>query len=241
MILYANGCSHTAAAEAVNSAAFAQDDPRYQHLKRQPHPDNLDVSWCKVLADSLDASLICDAESAASNHRIIRTTRQWMQQNQALLPRVVMVIQWTTWEREEWWHDDQWYQVNASGQDHVPPVLQDRYRQFIADVDWTKSSYQVHDQVWQLHLELEDQGVRHVFFNGNSAFDRVKCQRSWNDSYISPYEIQGTFDQILRKHRFLPVKSNSYHFGADAHCFWAGYLLQYMHDHKLVEPTCAIS
>ena len=45
MILYVNGDSHTAGAEAVNSHAFAEDDPALYHLGRLPHPENLEVSW----------------------------------------------------------------------------------------------------------------------------------------------------------------------------------------------------
>ena len=43
MILYVNGDSHTAAAEAVNAHAFAEDDPNLGYLHRLPHPDNLAV------------------------------------------------------------------------------------------------------------------------------------------------------------------------------------------------------
>ena len=50
MILYANGDSHTAAAEAVNSYAFAEDDRNLVHLGRLPHPTNLAVSWGKKLS-----------------------------------------------------------------------------------------------------------------------------------------------------------------------------------------------
>jgi hypothetical protein len=39
MILYANGCSHTAAAEAVVPDAFAEDDGR-AGIDRRPHPLN---------------------------------------------------------------------------------------------------------------------------------------------------------------------------------------------------------
>ena len=53
MILYVNGDSHTAGAEAVNPHAFAEDDPTYEHLKRLPHPDNLAVSWGKRLSTML--------------------------------------------------------------------------------------------------------------------------------------------------------------------------------------------
>jgi hypothetical protein len=44
MILYVNGDSHTAAAEAVNPHAFAEDDSALFYLGRAPHPENLAVS-----------------------------------------------------------------------------------------------------------------------------------------------------------------------------------------------------
>ena len=43
MMLYVNGDSHTAGAEAVNSHAFAEDDPDLFYLGRAPHPENLAV------------------------------------------------------------------------------------------------------------------------------------------------------------------------------------------------------
>jgi hypothetical protein len=66
-MLYVNGDSHTAAAEAVNVHAFAEDDPALFYLGRAPHPENLAVSWGKQLSLSLRAGLRCDAESASSN------------------------------------------------------------------------------------------------------------------------------------------------------------------------------
>jgi hypothetical protein len=51
VILYVNGDSHTAAAEAVNAHAFAEDDPYGNYLGRLPHPDNLSASWGRKLAD----------------------------------------------------------------------------------------------------------------------------------------------------------------------------------------------
>ena len=97
MILYVNGDSHTAAAEAVNPHAFAEDDGALWNLGRVPHPDNLAVSWGKVLADKLDAEFVCDAESAASNTRIMRTTRQWLLDNPTAYKDVLVIIQWSTW------------------------------------------------------------------------------------------------------------------------------------------------
>jgi hypothetical protein len=67
MILYVNGDSHTAAAEAVNQHAFAEDDGQYFYMGRAPHPNNLAVSWGKLLSLSLQVGFKCDAESASSN------------------------------------------------------------------------------------------------------------------------------------------------------------------------------
>ena len=78
MILYVNGDSHTAGAEAVNAYAFAEDDPKLYYLGRLPHPENLQVTWGKLLSLALNAGFQCDAESASSNARILRTTRAWI-------------------------------------------------------------------------------------------------------------------------------------------------------------------
>jgi hypothetical protein len=73
-------CSHTAAAEAVVQDGFAEDDGR-AGIDRRPHPLNLAASWCTHLARDLGRTLVCDAESASSNDRIIRTTREWIANN----------------------------------------------------------------------------------------------------------------------------------------------------------------
>ena len=232
MILYVNGDSHTAAAEAVSPAAFAEDDG-YPELGRRPHPANLQVSWGKQLATKLGVDFICDAESAASNHRIIRTTREWMKK---LHPweSAVAIIQWSTWEREEWLHNDEYLQVGSSGLDWVPKELADQYRQFVVDVDWNQCQQHWHQEIWQLHLELDAMKIPHVFFNGNNSFDRITEQLDWGTSYIAPY-LEFTYNQILRD-RFEPVSNGSWHFGKDAHCFWAEFVLQYCIENNILDP-----
>ena len=120
MILLVNGDSHTAGAEAVNSHAFAEDDPKYVNMQRSPHPDNLKASWGLKLSKMLNASPLVLAESASSNDRIIRTTNQWLVEHPD--SDVFIIIQWSTWEREEWLIDNKWFQVNASGIDVFPTV-----------------------------------------------------------------------------------------------------------------------
>jgi hypothetical protein len=103
MILYTNGDSHTAAAECVNNHAFAEDDSQYWMMGRAPHPDNLEKSFSKLLSNRLSCGMVCAAESASSNDRIIRTSKQWIKKHEHELYRTLMVIQWSTWEREEWY------------------------------------------------------------------------------------------------------------------------------------------
>lgn len=233
MILYVNGDSHTAAAEAVNNHSFAEDDSRYWHLERRPHPDNLSVSWGKLLSERLKASFECDAESASSNDRIIRTTKEWIQANEKELYRTVMVIQWSTWEREEWQIDKKYYQVNASGIDIVPESHQQKYKEYVANINWNKKTEQAHLKIWNFHLYLQTLGIKHVFFNGNNSFENINNPQDWGSSYIKPYDSASTYDSIL-KQKYDTVSPASYHYGADAHRHWTNYILHYLLDNQLV-------
>ena len=228
--MYVNGDSHAAAAEAVNPHAFAEDDEFYWGLGRQPHPDNLRVSFGCELANQLNAILECNAESASSNSRILRTSRGWLTNHHADL----VVIQWSTWEREEWEYNGITYQVNSSGIDHVPPEAAERYRNYIIGLNWLQKTQEAHNDIWKFHQELLSQNIPHVFFNGNNDFSSVTDQKDWGVNYINPYNPNGTFNSVIRTNGFKTVNPNSWHFGPDAHCFWANYMLQYITDNKLI-------
>ena len=235
MILYVNGDSHTAAAEAVNQHAFAEDDHGLVYLGRVPHPDNLAVSWGRVLADTIKATFKCDAESASSNSRIMRTARIWADTHRHRRD-MLMIIQWSTWEREEWLIDGTYYQVNASGTDVVPESHQSRYREFVASMDWHQKQAEAHEDIWRFHQELQDLGTPHVFFNGNSWFDfKLKSERrDWGSGYIGPYDQNLTYDQWLKRHGFHTIAPNSWHFGAEAHAAWSRFVLQYCINHRMI-------
>ena len=234
MILYVNGDSHTAGAEAATSYAFAEDDPQYNYLKRLPHPDNLRVSWGRKLADILKASLTCGAESAASNARIMRTTRQWLLEHPTAYRDSLVIIQWSTWERQEWLIDGEYFQVNASGIDIVPESHQQRYKEYIAGINWYNVCVNAHEDIWNFHQELKLLGVKHIFFNGNNNFQGMLPEKDWGTSYIKPYDAAGTYHGWLRNNGFETVSKDSWHFGEDAHSFWANYMLQYIIANKLI-------
>lgn len=233
MILYVNGDSHAAAAEAINAHAFAEDDPTLGHLGRIPHPENLAASWGRLLSISLKAGFHCGAESASSNQRILRTTRDWLN-IQKNYDEVLMIIQWSTWEREEWLHDGIYYQIGSSGTDHVPKELKDRYKNFIADVDWHAKTQQAHDAIWQFHQELKEQNISHIFFNGNNDFSKIQDRYDWGSNYIGPYDPKMTYDSIIRGGGIETVSPNSWHFGRDGHSYFHRFMLQYIIANKFI-------
>lgn len=238
MILYTNGDSHTAAAEAVRSFGWKGDDGQYDPKSREPHPENLAQSWSQRLADRLGMDLVCEAQSGSSNDRILRTTRQWVEQHAQLA--VLVIVQWSTWEREEWLIDGEYYQVNCSGLDHVPKAARQRYKEFIATVDWGAKTNCWHDQIWQLHLWLDHRCVPHVFFNGNMGFNfhdvEYNRTKNWQCSYINAYDSSLSYDGILKSAGFVPVPPSNYHYDAQGHAFWADYLYDYLASNGMI-PT----
>ena len=233
MILYVNGDSHTAAAECVNSHAFAADDSKYWMMQRLPHPDNIQRSWGKLLSQRLSCGFKCDAESASSNDRIIRTTRKWIAENQHNLYKTLMIIQWSTWERQEWLIEGEYYQLNASGIDDVPESHQQQYKEFVADIDWDVTTQEWHENIWQFHLELEELGIKHIFFNGNNDFAKITDRKEWGNSYVEPYDPDSTFNAVISK-KCNTVSPTSWHYGADGHRVWAQYLTKYIVTNKIV-------
>ena len=233
MILYTNGDSHTAAAECVNNHAFAEDDPQYFMMGRVPHPENLERSWGKLLSNRLSCGFKCEAESASSNDRIIRTTRNWLEKQAKDIYRTLYVIQWSTWEREEWLIDGAYYQINGSGIDDVPAHFTDAYKNYVAGVDWKTKIKQAHEDIWQFHLELEQLGAKHIFFNGNNDFSKIKDQKEWGASYIAPYDPDHTFNAVVGA-RCDTVSPASWHYGVDGHRVWAQYITKYIIGNKLV-------
>lgn len=226
MILYVNGDSHSAGGEAVNDYCFANDDKKYFYMGRAPHPDNLIVSYGSELSKILKAKLRCEAESASSNDRIIRTTRDFLK-----IPsndRPFVIIGWSTWEREEWLHDDTYWQINAGGVgEDWPEEIKEKYKHWIVKLDIEKKKTEWHKKVWEFHEELSDLKVKHFFFNSFEALG-AKKQKKWNDCYLDPYNNDSTYYNWAIKNGFKTRRANSYHFGADAHFAWSRYLIKYL-------------
>ena len=227
MILYVNGDSHSAAAEAAVPYCFAQDDNLYYALGRIPHPENERVSYGCNLANKLFAIYHTDAESASSNARIIRTTYQYLKDEGT--PDAI-IIGWATWEREEWLHNNQYYQVTAGGTDMVPNDLMPKYKEWVISAAdrYVEDEIQQHESIWQFHNMLKDLEIPHLFFNTYSCFAHIRqnglAQYDWGNNYIDPYTEESTYYNWLKHNGCQTVNPNSYHFGVDAHEKWADFL-----------------
>ena len=231
MILYVNGDSHSAGSEAVNTYSFAEDDSMYWALGRKPHPDNLRVSYGCELANMMYAVLECDAESASSNDRIIRTTYDHLVGVQGMFngnkPDLI-VIGWTTWEREEWWHHEtnRYWQINGGGVGHDwPNEFKKRYKEFVANIDFNDSMRRTQNKIWELHKDLQLKGINHLFFNSFEQLSNVDIL-DWEGCYLEPYCAEYTYYNWLKAKGFETVRPDSYHFGPRAHTAWAEFLYQ---------------
>ena len=240
MIVYVNGDSHSAGAEAVNPYCFAEDDPFFWAMGRRPHPENERASYGCEIANKLSAVLVCDAESAGSNDRILRTTRNYISR---IIPNL-LIIGWSTWEREEWLHDNTYYQVTAGGTDSVPPVFAERYRNWVIEQNETTRERKLiewHDKIYQFHTELTAADIPHLFFNTYSDFSPIRRQHfktgvtppqeyDWNNCYVNPYDQDYTYYYWLQNQGCKTVNAHSYHYGADGHRKWADFLYEFLAD-----------
>ena len=233
-ILYVNGDSHTAAAEAVNPHGFARDDSQYWDRGREPHPDNLAVSWCNRLAQKMDAELACDAESASSNGRIIRTTLNYLSSNNyagANWPDFI-VIGWSTWERKEWFWGEETWQISAGGVGaDWPQELKNVYKDWVINIDYAKCMREAHKAIYALHCDLQRLNIKHLFFNTFLPLS-VTAHTDWQGAYLEPYDPDFTFYNWCLAQGFQTVYPGSYHFGPDAHSAWAEFI--YPHVVQLV-------
>jgi len=219
MKLYINGDSHSAGAELTKDYCFAEDDPLYKHLGRKPHPDNLKKSYGKILADMLGTELVCEAESASSNQRIMRTTKEYINHD----PNAFVVVGWTTWEREEWNINGNYYQISASGTDDVPRGYEQNYKAWVASQTQSVSNVKMHGwhkKIYDFHQTLVHHRIKHYFFNAYSHFDTTN--ENWGNNYHHPYDPNHTMYQYLRNSLYLPNKNH--HHGEKSQREWADIL-----------------
>lgn len=208
MILYVNGDSHSYGLGVDPKQTFAYRVARHFGL-----------------------TLVNQAESGASNQRILRTTQKYLANNE---PAMVL-IGWSTWEREEWLHNGQYYSVNSSGCPGLPKELHDQYKQWVIKqtVDAVDiKSLQWHNKIHQFHNELNQRNQKHLFFNCMYNFFKTTQVVDWAHNYIDPYSHNQSYYWYLKDLKFQADRR--YHYGADAHSAWADRLIKHIEESNLL-------
>ena len=213
MILYVNGDSNSAGADLVDRSQ----------------------SWPQLLADRLGFTLINESKSGASNPGIMRVTSDAIAHSDK---NTLVMIGWTSWEREEWFHQNQYYNVNSGGHDTLPTELQEQYKEWITKqnpASQAAKSLQMHSQIHRLHRSLIDRRIPHLFFNALMPFQHNLLdpnQLDWHKNYIGPYDNDLSYYWYLKNHGQKPNKNN--HYGKDAQGIWADVLYNHIKEKELV-------
>lgn len=190
-------------------------------------------SFVELVAKHFNLDLVNESEGASSATRIIRTTQNYLSKNK---PRLVLVG-WGTWEREEWLHENQYYNVMVGWYKHLPEQLLSKYNSWAEQQDYdtlVKKSCLVHEQIYRLHRLLDSCSIPHLFFNCMYDFQGVakNMQYNWKSNYIGPYESDKSYVWYMKNKKHEHDKW--YHFPQEAHQEWANLLIDHIEKNDLI-------
>ena len=214
MKLFVNGCSHSA---GDGTSTLAN-------------------SWPNQLAGLLGADLINYSLSGASNQRMIRTTREWLSSIDVQKKHFV-IIGWSSWEREEWYHNQQFYQVNAGGHSRLPRELKDRYMKYVSQLDnngYVNAAKDTEEEIYQLAEDLQYYQVEYLFFNSFMQISETLKNNRWDYRYMTPFSNELNYFTYLEQAGHLPESGR--HFKDVAQTTWAQVVFQYIKKHYDIQP-----
>ena len=209
MILYVNGDSHS-----------------------QGMGVHLHESYPVIVAKEFGLDIVNEAQTGASNARILRTSKEYLASQQT--PDLV-IIGWSTWEREEWQYENTYFNVNSSGHDPLPKILEHSYKKWVIEQTpeiLNKKSLHWHKEIFQFHKELLQKNIKHVFFNCMYNFFQIKDKLDWDINFIGPYDNDSSYYWWLTQQGYESDKW--YHFRASGHQAWGDRLISYIKEHKLL-------
>lgn len=228
MILYVNGDSHSVGHGIRHENGMIFEDASLNDSSEAPHPANFPYSYGAVLAKKLSADLVCQARSGGSIARAVRTTKQFVNQTQG---NVFVLIGLPSSEREEWYHEGVYYQINAGGHENLPAALQQRYKEWVAAWSAGYNYYNrqplIHSTIVELHKWLCQRNIKHLFFHTSQVFNDPGYDFGVN--FVGPYGETDSDFQFCRwlLNRNYPADAWG-HFGTDGHLAWADFLLPYI-------------
>jgi hypothetical protein len=230
MKIFFNGDSHTQGSELY----FARQD-----------------AYPYKLAKLFDAEIVGNpALGGASNDRIIRTTEEFLRNNEH--PDLI-VIGWSEPNRSDWFVNGKYESMYS---EDFPPtqshkVNDARAKYFISQawrhhsIEYVMTQY-YHEKIFNLHQQLEYLKIPHLFFNAVNSFNSLIewhkpfardqyefFKHEWNEVFWNPYEEVGSFLE-WGKHNGYEV-TPYHHLKEPAHEDFAKVLHDYIKEKSILE------
>jgi len=182
-----------------------------------------------VFADQLSQPFRCWGKNGASNYWI-QTHVEYFLSDETWSPDTFLLIGWTSWEREEW----PWLYSNISvcgGPDFgVPAAMKARYEQWKSTLtrDYMHACLEIwHERIYQVHEQLHERGVPHLFWTTYDNFKDLEDHRNWHGAFYRPYDPYGCMSKWFEANNVQAVAGDPFHYGVDGHQAWGVELANY--------------
>ena len=186
-------------------------------------------SFVYVIGENFGTEFVNQAIVGSSNASIIRRTRDYLKHT---TPNLI-IIGWSTWEREEWHHNNKYYNVNSSGHDGLPDQLQSKYKKWVTaqtQEELIKKSKHWHTKIFEFHQELG--AIPHVFFNCMYNFLNTSYEYPWGKCFIGPYDNDQSYYHWLKAQGC--EADEWYHYKEDGHRLWASKIMNYIKSNHII-------
>jgi hypothetical protein len=208
-------------------------------------PVTIKNTFALQTAQHFDLDYTNIAEPGGSNQRIIRTTIQALPQLNPL--DTFILIGWSSWERTEWYYNNQWHKICGDPGYNVPEFMHQRWhenneyfqRHFVdrnAEQEIWRCAKEQEHAIWNFHVLLHNLGYKFLFFLGcEYPFFHQQELDKGTHSFLpwlpgtwahDPYQETG-FSHHSMQQGF--VRDDQWHFGQDAHDAWAKVLIDQVH------------
>ena len=209
------------------------------HTAGSYSPVNVENTFAQQLAEQFDLAYTNIALPGGSNQRIIRTTIESLPN---LDPsETFILIGWSSWERTEWYYNNQWHPICGDPGYNIPEFIKQRWeennsyfqRHFVdrtAEQEIWRCAKEQEHAIWTFHHLLNNLGYRFLFFQGceypffQQQQGEINSKLPWLPGTWAhdPYQETG-FSHYSRAQGFK--RDHLWHYGPDAHTAWAQVLI----------------
>jgi len=219
MMLYVNGDSNSAGAEMKN----------------------VNDCYANQLAQLLNATIVNNSYSGASNDRILRTTYKYLENN---IPDL-LVIGWTSSEREDWFIQNEYKSVNSFHVNTLDLERMPEWKEWSENkAGWLSNDYSYEKQlvkfwnskIFNFHLELNYCKIPHFFFNAIYSFNVFGpvYEYPWGNAFYQPYNKNSAMIRWASAQGYEEITPGKSHFEKEAHSKWANVIYKHIKDNNLI-------